>query len=45
MKLLDLLGDDAAGLGGVLRATFVAGALQELSTGMIREKILDMSCV
>jgi hypothetical protein len=33
MKLLHLLGDEAAGPGGVTRASFVHGALRELSVG------------
>jgi hypothetical protein len=36
MTLLHLLGDEAAGPGGVSRASFVAGALRELSVGLIR---------
>jgi hypothetical protein len=36
MKLLDLLGDKAAGPGGVTRASFVYGALRELSVGLCR---------
>jgi hypothetical protein len=36
MKLLHVLGDEAAGLGGVTRATFVNGALRELSVGLCR---------
>jgi hypothetical protein len=35
MKLLHLLGDEAAGHGGVSWALFVAGALWELSVGLI----------
>jgi hypothetical protein len=34
MKLLHALGDEAAGPGGVHRASFVAGALRELSVGL-----------
>jgi hypothetical protein len=34
MKLLHLLGDEAAGPGGVTRASFVNGALRELSVGL-----------
>jgi hypothetical protein len=40
MKLLLLLGDEAAGPGGVLRASVVAGALRELSVGLIRGNFL-----
>jgi hypothetical protein len=36
MKLLHLLGDGAAGPGGVTRASFVNGALRELSVGLCR---------
>jgi hypothetical protein len=36
MKLLHLLGDEAAGPGGVMRASFVNGALRELSVGLCR---------
>jgi hypothetical protein len=36
MKLLHALGDEAAGPGGVQRASFVAGALRELSVGLCR---------
>jgi hypothetical protein len=36
MKLLHDLGDEAAWPGGVTRSTFVAGALRELSIGLIR---------
>jgi hypothetical protein len=36
MKLLHLLGDEAAGPGGVTRASFVNGALRELSVGLRR---------
>jgi hypothetical protein len=36
MKLLHALGDEAASLGRVNRASFVAGALRELSMGMCR---------
>jgi hypothetical protein len=34
MKLLHSLGDEAAGPGGVTRASFVNGALRELSVGL-----------
>jgi hypothetical protein len=40
MKLLYSLGDEAAGLCGVSQASFVAGALRELSVGLIRESFL-----
>jgi hypothetical protein len=40
MALLHLLGDEAAGHGGVSRASFVAGALRELSVGLIRGNFL-----
>jgi hypothetical protein len=36
MKLLHLLGDEAAGPGGVTRASFGNGALRELSVGLCR---------
>jgi hypothetical protein len=36
MKLLHTLGEEAAGPGGVSRASFVAGALRELSVGLVR---------
>jgi hypothetical protein len=36
MKLLHALGDEAAGPGGVTRASFVAGALRETSVGLCR---------
>jgi hypothetical protein len=40
MKLSQLLGDEAAGPGSVSRAVFVAGALRELSIGLIRGNFL-----
>jgi hypothetical protein len=40
MSLLHSLGAEAAGLGGVSRASFVAGALRELSVGLIRGNFL-----
>jgi hypothetical protein len=36
MKLLHALEDEAAGPGGVTRASFVAGALREISVGLCR---------
>jgi hypothetical protein len=36
MKLLHALRDEAAGPGGVTRASFVAGALREISVGLCR---------
>jgi hypothetical protein len=36
MKLLHALGDEAAGPGGVTRASFDAGALREISIGLCR---------
>jgi hypothetical protein len=36
MKLLHDLGEEAAGPGGVLRSSFVAGALRELSVDLCR---------
>jgi hypothetical protein len=36
MKLLHALGDKVAGPGGVQRASFVAGALRDLSVGLCR---------
>jgi hypothetical protein len=40
MTLLHALGDEAAGPGGVSRASFVAGAMRELSVGLIRGNLL-----
>jgi hypothetical protein len=40
MDLLHKLGDEAAGPGGVTRASFVAGALRELSVGLCRGNFL-----
>jgi hypothetical protein len=40
MTLLHSLGDEAAGPGGVSRASFVGGALRELSVGLIRGNFL-----
>jgi hypothetical protein len=42
MKLLHDIGDEVARPGGVTRASFVAGALRELSIGPIRRII---SCI
>jgi hypothetical protein len=39
MKLLHALGDEAAGPGRVNRASFVAGALRELSIGLRRGNV------
>jgi hypothetical protein len=36
MKLLHTLGEEAAGPGGVSRASLVEGALRELSVGLVR---------
>jgi hypothetical protein len=36
MKLLQALGDEAAGPGGITRTSFVAGALREISVGLCR---------
>jgi hypothetical protein len=36
MKLLHPLGGETAGPGGVMRASFVAGALREISVGLCR---------
>jgi hypothetical protein len=36
MKLLHTLGEEAVGPGGVSRASFVDGALRELSVGLVR---------
>jgi hypothetical protein len=36
MKLLQALGDKAASPGGVTQASFVAGALREISVGLCR---------
>jgi hypothetical protein len=36
MKLLHTLGEEAAGPGGILRASFVEGALRELGVGLVR---------
>jgi hypothetical protein len=41
MKLLHLLGDKAAGPVGVIRASFVNGALRELSVGLCRGNFLS----
>jgi hypothetical protein len=41
MKLLHLLGDNAAGPVGVTRASFVNGALRELSVGLCRGNFLS----
>jgi hypothetical protein len=40
MKLLHQLRDEAAGPGGVTRASFVAGTLCELSVGLCRGNFL-----
>jgi hypothetical protein len=40
MKLLHAQGDEAAGPGGVTRASFVAGALREISVGLCRGDFL-----
>jgi hypothetical protein len=40
MKLLHDLGEKAAGLRGVSRSSFVAGALRELSVGLCRGNFL-----
>jgi hypothetical protein len=40
MQLLHALGDEASGPGGVTRASFVAGALRELSVGLCRGNFL-----
>jgi hypothetical protein len=37
MKLLNALGEEAAGPGGVTQASFVAGALREISIGLCRD--------
>jgi hypothetical protein len=36
MKLLHTLGEEAAGPGGVSRASFVAGALRKLRVGLVK---------
>jgi hypothetical protein len=41
MKLLHLLGNEAASPGGVTRASFVNGALRELNVGLCRGNILS----
>jgi hypothetical protein len=41
MKLLHFLGDKAAGSGGVTWASFVNGALRELSVGLCRGNFLS----
>jgi hypothetical protein len=43
MKLLDSLGDQAAGLGGVIWAIFDSGDLCELGVGLCRETSLAVS--
>jgi hypothetical protein len=45
MKLLHVLGDEAAGPGGVDLASFVAGALRELNTGLCRGGLLYVPCM
>jgi hypothetical protein len=40
MKLLHMLGDEAACPGGITRASFVQGALRELSVGLWRGNFL-----
>jgi hypothetical protein len=40
MKLLHQLSDEAAGPGGITRASFVAGTLRELSVGLCRGNFL-----
>jgi hypothetical protein len=40
MTLLHLLGDEAGGPGGVSQASFVNGALRELSVGLSRGNFL-----
>jgi hypothetical protein len=45
MALLHSLGDEAAGPGGVSRASFVAGALRELSVGLVSGELLVVSCL
>jgi hypothetical protein len=45
MKLLHLFGDEAAGLGGVSWASFVAGAMRELSVELIRGNFLSCCIV
>jgi hypothetical protein len=42
MKLLHVLGDKAAGAGGVTRASFVHGALRKLSVGLCRGSSVGM---
>jgi hypothetical protein len=48
MKLLHSLGDEAAGPGGVSRASFVAGALQSSAgaqRGIDSGELLVVSCL
>jgi hypothetical protein len=40
MKLLHQLGEEAAGPGGIIRASFVAYTLRELSVGICRGNFL-----
>jgi hypothetical protein len=40
MKILNVLGDEAAGPGVVMSASFVRGTQHELSVGLCRRKIL-----
>jgi hypothetical protein len=40
MMLVHSLGDEAAGPGGVTRASFVNGALRELSMGLCRSCLI-----
>jgi hypothetical protein len=39
MKILNVLGDEAAGPGVVLPASFVGGTQQELGVGLCRRKV------
>jgi hypothetical protein len=41
MKLLHSLGDEAAGPGGVTRASFVNGALRKVTVGLCRGNFLS----
>jgi hypothetical protein len=45
MKLLHSLGDETDVPGGVSRASFMAGALRQLSVGLIGELLVVVSCL
>jgi hypothetical protein len=45
MKLMHALGDEAAGPGGVTRASSFAGALREISVGLCKGLLRHIPCV